>query len=102
MTRTTYVTQTANKSLLLPSQSPPPTSACDLFVPSWDVAVDPGQEDKIVVNGTIQQVDAYMEAHYPSWSAKWANFILHLQESEIIPSGACSRGLAWQEPSVNT
>ncbi|KAG5933115.1 hypothetical protein E4U59_007059, partial [Claviceps monticola] len=45
-----------------------------LFVPSWDVAIEPGQEDKIVVNGTVQQVDAYMESNYPGWSAKWANF----------------------------
>ncbi|KAG5915773.1 hypothetical protein E4U61_004279 [Claviceps capensis] len=30
--------------------------------------------NKIVVNGTVQQVDAYMEAGYPGWSAKWANF----------------------------
>ncbi|KAG5927948.1 hypothetical protein E4U60_007906 [Claviceps pazoutovae] len=35
------------------------------FVPSWDATIEPGQDDsdKIVVNGTIQQVDAYMEAH---------------------------------------
>ncbi|KAG6189967.1 hypothetical protein E4U36_003986 [Claviceps purpurea] len=47
-----------------------------LFVPSWDVAIEPGQDDsdKIVVNGTIQQVDAFMEANYPGWSAKLANF----------------------------
>ncbi|KAG6263723.1 hypothetical protein E4U48_006551 [Claviceps purpurea] len=45
-----------------------------LFVPSWNVAIEPGQEDIIVVNGTVQQVDAYMEANYPGWSAKWANF----------------------------
>ncbi|CCE33673.1 uncharacterized protein CPUR_07599 [Claviceps purpurea 20.1] len=51
---------------------PEPTTG--LFVLSWDVAIEPGQEDKIVVNGTIQQVDAYMEAHYPGWSAKLANF----------------------------
>ncbi|KAG6236865.1 hypothetical protein E4U25_003266 [Claviceps purpurea] len=36
-----------------------------VFVPSWDVAIEPGQDNKIVVNGTIQQVDSYMEAHYP-------------------------------------
>ncbi|KAG6061595.1 hypothetical protein E4U32_002878 [Claviceps aff. humidiphila group G2b] len=53
---------------------PEPTTS--LSVPSWDVAIEPGQDDldKIVVNGTIQQVDAYMEAHYPDWSAKLANF----------------------------
>ncbi|KAG6153525.1 hypothetical protein E4U24_006616 [Claviceps purpurea] len=45
-----------------------------VFVPSWDVAIEPGQDNKIVVNGTIQQVDSYMEAHYPGWSAKMANF----------------------------
>ncbi|KAG6117287.1 hypothetical protein E4U13_001212 [Claviceps humidiphila] len=64
--------QLANKSLLLPSQSPAPVST--LFVPSWHLAIDPDQEDKIVVNGTIQQIDAYMEAHYPGRSAKLANF----------------------------
>ncbi|KAG5994753.1 hypothetical protein E4U52_000790 [Claviceps spartinae] len=53
---------------------PEPTTS--LFVTSWDVAIEPGQDDsdKIVVNGTIQQVDAYMEAHYPGWSAKLVNF----------------------------
>ncbi|KAG5967047.1 hypothetical protein E4U57_001376 [Claviceps arundinis] len=45
-----------------------------LFVPSWNVVIEPGQEDKIVVNGTVQQVDAYMEDNYPGWSARWANF----------------------------
>ncbi|KAG6177234.1 hypothetical protein E4U48_006554 [Claviceps purpurea] len=45
-----------------------------LFVPSWDVAIEPGQEDKTVVNGTVQHLDTYMEANYPGWSAKWANF----------------------------
>ncbi|KAG6042324.1 hypothetical protein E4U39_006100 [Claviceps sp. Clav50 group G5] len=38
------------------------------------MAIKTGQEDKIVINGTIQQVDAYMEAHYPGWSATVANF----------------------------
>ncbi|KAG6056007.1 hypothetical protein E4U17_002571 [Claviceps sp. LM77 group G4] len=52
------------------------TPTTGVFVPSWDVALEPGQHDsdKIVVNGTIQQVDAYMEAHYPGWYAKLANF----------------------------
>ncbi|KAG5943576.1 hypothetical protein E4U60_006593 [Claviceps pazoutovae] len=40
-----------------------PETTTGPFVPSWNVAIEPGQEDKIVVNGTIQQVDAYMEAH---------------------------------------
>ncbi|KAG6289720.1 hypothetical protein E4U09_004799 [Claviceps aff. purpurea] len=47
------------------------------FVPTWEVAIEPGQnlwEETILVNGTIQQVDAYMEAHYPGWSAKHAHF----------------------------
>ncbi|KAG6108416.1 hypothetical protein E4U14_003663 [Claviceps sp. LM454 group G7] len=51
-----------------------PESITGLFVPSWNVAIEPGQEVEIVVNGTVQQVDAYMEANYPGWSAKWANF----------------------------
>ncbi|KAG6052497.1 hypothetical protein E4U32_008289 [Claviceps aff. humidiphila group G2b] len=38
------------------------------------MAIEPGQEEMIVVNGTVQQVNAYMEANYPGWSAKWANF----------------------------
>ncbi|KAG6178600.1 hypothetical protein E4U36_006281 [Claviceps purpurea] len=44
----------------LPSLSP--RLASSDFIPSWDVAIETGQEDKIVVNGTIQQVDTYMEA----------------------------------------
>ncbi|KAG5954576.1 hypothetical protein E4U57_004332 [Claviceps arundinis] len=51
---------------------PEPTTG--LFVPSWDVAIEPGQDKKIVVNGTIQQVDRYMDSLYPGWSAKLANF----------------------------
>ncbi|KAG6093675.1 hypothetical protein E4U14_000229 [Claviceps sp. LM454 group G7] len=50
-------------------------------VPNWEVAIDPEQYryynefgDTILVNGTIQQVDAYMEAHYPGWTAKHAKF----------------------------
>ncbi|KAG6153875.1 hypothetical protein E4U37_002565 [Claviceps purpurea] len=49
-------------------------------VPTWEVAVDPEQYqdsyegDTVLVNGTIQQVDAYMEAHYPGWSVKHAKF----------------------------
>ncbi|KAG5975219.1 hypothetical protein E4U58_001623 [Claviceps cyperi] len=35
-----------------------PEPITGLFVPSWNVAIEPGQEDKIVVNGTVQQVDA--------------------------------------------
>ncbi|KAG6021795.1 hypothetical protein E4U19_005460 [Claviceps sp. Clav32 group G5] len=55
------------------SESAIPEPTTDLFVPSWDVAIEPGQDETIVVNGTIQQVDSYMEAHYPGWSAKLAN-----------------------------
>ncbi|KAG6039284.1 hypothetical protein E4U39_007798 [Claviceps sp. Clav50 group G5] len=53
-----------------------PEPMTGLFVPFWHVDLESGQDDsdKIVVNGTIQQVDAYMEAHYPGWSAKLANF----------------------------
>ncbi|KAG6022886.1 hypothetical protein E4U40_004302 [Claviceps sp. LM458 group G5] len=53
---------------------PVPDPITDLFIPSWNVAIEPGQEEMIVVNGTVQQIDAYMEANYPGWSAKWANF----------------------------
>ncbi|KAG5937980.1 hypothetical protein E4U60_001584 [Claviceps pazoutovae] len=64
-----------------------------LFVPSWDVAIEPGQDDsdKIVVNGTIQQVDAYMEARYPGWSAKMANFT----SSRLAPA---KRAPDWRHP----
>ncbi|KAG6032807.1 hypothetical protein E4U19_007144 [Claviceps sp. Clav32 group G5] len=51
---------------------PEPTTG--IFVPSWDVAIEPGEDNKIVVNGTIQQVDSYMEARYPGWSAKLNKF----------------------------
>ncbi|CCE28807.1 uncharacterized protein CPUR_02496 [Claviceps purpurea 20.1] len=58
------------------------------FAPIWEVAVEPGQdlwEETILVNGTIQQVDAYMDAHYPGWSAKHANlsspFPVHAKET---------------------
>ncbi|KAG6282510.1 hypothetical protein E4U09_000595, partial [Claviceps aff. purpurea] len=47
-------------ALGLPSLSPRPASSDS--IPSWDVAIETGHEDKIVVNGTIQQVDTYMEA----------------------------------------
>ncbi|KAG6150534.1 hypothetical protein E4U11_008336 [Claviceps purpurea] len=60
------------ESAITESAIPEPTT--DLFVPSWDVAIEPGQKDTIVVNGTIQQVDSYMEAHYPGWAAKLANY----------------------------
>ncbi|KAG5970851.1 hypothetical protein E4U56_007245 [Claviceps arundinis] len=70
---------------------PEPTTS--LFVPSWDVAIEPGQNDsdKIVVNGTIQQVDAYMEAHYPGWSAKLANFT----SSHSAPAKRSPRSPEW-------
>ncbi|KAG5915873.1 hypothetical protein E4U61_004179 [Claviceps capensis] len=52
-----------SESAIPESAIPEPT--IDLSIPSWDVAIEPGQKDTIVVNGTIQQVDSYMEAHYP-------------------------------------
>ncbi|KAG6094116.1 hypothetical protein E4U14_008559 [Claviceps sp. LM454 group G7] len=45
------------------------------WIPSWHVAIEPGQEDKIVVNGTIQQVDTYMENLYPGWIVKFKNYV---------------------------
>ncbi|KAG6110995.1 hypothetical protein E4U13_005118 [Claviceps humidiphila] len=63
-----------------------PESITDLFVPSWNVAIEPGQEVEIVVNGTVQQVDAYMEANYPGWSAKWANFTSKSAPAKRAPS----------------
>ncbi|KAG5961580.1 hypothetical protein E4U58_004192 [Claviceps cyperi] len=63
-----------------------PKPAPDPWVPSWDVAIEPGQEDKIVVNGTIQKVDIYMETHYPGWSVKYANYLaLHPNPARIGP-----------------
>ncbi|KAG6282253.1 hypothetical protein E4U46_008360 [Claviceps purpurea] len=48
------------------------------IVPTWRVNINPDGPDlwegTILVNGTIQQVDAYMDAHYPGWSAKMENF----------------------------
>ncbi|KAG6053608.1 hypothetical protein E4U33_000172 [Claviceps sp. LM78 group G4] len=61
-----------------------PDPITDLFVPSWNVAIEPGQEEMIVVNGTVQQVDAYMEANYPGWSAKWANFTSNCSDDSAI------------------
>ncbi|KAG6109696.1 hypothetical protein E4U31_006652 [Claviceps sp. LM219 group G6] len=75
----------------IPIPEPIPIPTTDLFVPSWDVAVEPGQEDMIVVNGTIQQVDAYMEAHYPGWSAKLAN--LTASQSAPAKQAPSTRGL---------
>ncbi|KAG6056011.1 hypothetical protein E4U17_002575 [Claviceps sp. LM77 group G4] len=49
-------------------------------VPTWEAAIDPEKYqdyldgDTTLVKGTIQQVDSYMEAHYPGWSAKHAKF----------------------------
>ncbi|KAG6269327.1 hypothetical protein E4U48_004313 [Claviceps purpurea] len=55
----------------------PSTTACGI-VPTWRVNINPDGPDlwegTILVNGTIQQVDAYMDAHYPGWSAKMENF----------------------------
>ncbi|KAG6076347.1 hypothetical protein E4U16_002844 [Claviceps sp. LM84 group G4] len=47
-----------------------------LVAPTWRVTIEPGEdlENMILVNGTIQQVDAYMETRYPGWSAKHAKF----------------------------
>ncbi|KAG6018754.1 hypothetical protein E4U40_007846 [Claviceps sp. LM458 group G5] len=54
-------------------------------VPTWRVTIEPGEdlENMVLVNGTIQQVDAYMDAHYPGWSAKHANttYWVHPKES---------------------
>ncbi|KAG6026955.1 hypothetical protein E4U40_001828 [Claviceps sp. LM458 group G5] len=50
-----------------------PRPAGSPYIPSWNVAIEPGQKDMIVVNGTIEHVDAYMEAHYPGWSTRLAN-----------------------------
>ncbi|KAG6040222.1 hypothetical protein E4U39_007276 [Claviceps sp. Clav50 group G5] len=58
-------------------------------VPAWKVAMKPGQdlwEDTILVNGTIQQVDTYMEAHYPGWSAKHAKFFSPLVPAKKTPA----------------
>ncbi|KAG6165370.1 hypothetical protein E4U26_006054 [Claviceps purpurea] len=64
-------------SLLVPSlRIPEPIN--HRIVPTWRVNINPDGPDlwegTILVNGTIQQVDAYMDAHYPGWSAKMENF----------------------------
>ncbi|KAG6042325.1 hypothetical protein E4U39_006101 [Claviceps sp. Clav50 group G5] len=58
-------------------------------VPAWEVAIEPGQDlwkDTILVNGTIQQVDTYMEARYPGWSAKHAKFLSPLVPAKKTPT----------------
>ncbi|KAG6310896.1 hypothetical protein E4U44_004940 [Claviceps purpurea] len=56
------------------------------IVPTWKANIDPGGEDlwegTILVNGTIEQVDAYMDAHYPGWSAKHANTTYRAPDEE--------------------
>ncbi|KAG6309015.1 hypothetical protein E4U44_007384 [Claviceps purpurea] len=56
------------------SKSPEDPPYAVPFVPTWDVAIEPGQDEKIILYGTIEQADAYMELHYPGWTVKYANW----------------------------
>ncbi|KAG5915869.1 hypothetical protein E4U61_004175 [Claviceps capensis] len=58
------------------------------FVPVWGVAIEPGQDlwkDTILVNGTIQQVDIYMEAHYGITRASPPNTPTSLRRTLFMP-----------------
>ncbi|KAG6076351.1 hypothetical protein E4U16_002848 [Claviceps sp. LM84 group G4] len=60
-------------------------------VPTWQVAIEPGQdpwEETILVNGTIQQVDAYMETRYPGWIAKHAKYFSSLAPAKKPPASS--------------
>ncbi|KAG6034094.1 hypothetical protein E4U41_006683 [Claviceps citrina] len=62
-----------------------------MFVPSWTVPIAPGSNETVVVNGTVQQVDAYMQKHYPAWAQKSA---LAAAASPDEESGSGSGSLA--------
>ncbi|KAG5979518.1 hypothetical protein E4U55_005077 [Claviceps digitariae] len=54
-----------------------PEATTKLWIPSWDMLVQPGSDETIVVNGTIQQAHAYMEKSYPGWADRWAQLSSH-------------------------